>query len=254
MKILCIHGSYGSASAFRTQLEPFVARIEKPGEIDFKFIDGLHPATPPEGFQEYYGPGPHFLNVEYDGTAALETLQLNLRANKPGQSYEERVKELVKNDATMISKENYMRTFNHIEKFLVEDPEIQGILGYSEGATTAATYLLMQARKHQEEGTPHRVKFGIFFAGWPPTKFEEDRLAPVLPEEDDDMIDVPTCHIVGCTDPYLYGAMTLFQVCDEDTATLFDHGKGHTLPRDPKTITELSDAINTTLKHAGFLS
>jgi hypothetical protein len=77
---------------------------------------------------------------------------------------------------------------------------------------------------------------------------------PILPEEDDDMIDVPTCHIVGCTDPYLYGAMTLFQICDEDTATLFDHGKGHTLPRDPTTITELSDSINTTLEHAGFLS
>jgi hypothetical protein len=35
---------------------------------------------------------------------------------------------------------------------------LQGILGYSEGATTAATYLLLQARRHQEEGTPHRVK------------------------------------------------------------------------------------------------
>ncbi|KAK2861321.1 hypothetical protein FQN49_004325 [Arthroderma sp. PD_2] len=253
MKILCIHGSYGSASAFRTQLEPFLAQVEKPGEIEFKFIDGLYPATPPEGFQDYYGPPPHYLNVQYDGTAAFEALQLNLRTIKSGENFEDTVRELIRIDATVISKENFMKTLNYIEQFLVEDPEIQGILGYSEGATTAASYLLLQAHRHQEEGIPHRAKFGIFFGGWPPTKFQGDHLAPVLPE-DDDMIDVPTCHIVGSSDPYLYGGMTLFQVCDEDTATLFDHGKGHTLPRDPMTLSELSDSINTTLKHAGFRS
>ncbi|EFR04829.1 hypothetical protein MGYG_07835 [Nannizzia gypsea CBS 118893] len=253
MKILCIHGSYGSASAFRTQLEPFLAQIEKPGEVDFKFIDGLYPAVPPDGFQDYFGPPPHFLNVQYDGIAGLENMQLNLRTLKPGESFEDTIKRLIKNDATVVSKEEYMKTLDYIEQCLVEDPEIQGILGYSEGATTAATYLLQQAHRHRDEGIPHRVKFGIFFGGWPPAKFEGDRLAPVLPE-DDDMIDIPTCHIVGCSDPYLYGAMTLFQVCDEETATLFDHGKGHLLPRDPMTIAELSECINTTLKQAGFLN
>ncbi len=37
--------------------------------------------------------------------------------------------------------------------------------------------------------------------------------------------------------------MALYNMCDEDTAELFDHGKGHTVPRDATTIKELCDAI-----------
>jgi hypothetical protein len=39
--------------------------------------------------------------------------------------------------------------------------------------------------------------------------------------------------------------MALFNVCDMDTAYLFDHAKGHTLPRDKKTVRELGDIIRT---------
>lgn len=57
---------------------------------------------------------------------------------------------------------------------------------------------------------------------------------------------MPTCHIIGCNDPYIHGAMALFSMCDEDTATLFDHGKGHTVPRDAQTIQELAAAVEGT--------
>jgi hypothetical protein len=66
------------------------------------------------------------------------------------------------------------------------------------------------------------------------------------------MIDVPTCHIVGCKDPYIDGAMALYAMCDEDTATLFDHGKGHTLPRDAQTVQELAAAIGSTFDKTGI--
>jgi Serine hydrolase (FSH1). len=66
----------------------------------------------------------------------------------------------------------------------------------------------------------------------------------VLADECEDVIDVPSCHIIGCNDPYIHGAMALFSVCDEDTAVMFDHGKGHTVPRDAQTIRELADVIS----------
>lgn len=75
-----------------------------------------------------------------------------------------------------------------------------------------------------------------------------DKIQCLLADECEDVIDIPTCHIVGCNDPYIHGAMALYTMCDEDTAILFDHGKGHTIPRDPRTISELSSAIETTLK------
>jgi hypothetical protein len=70
----------------------------------------------------------------------------------------------------------------------------------------------------------------------------------LLADECENIIDVPTCHIVGCNDPYIHGAMALFSMCDEDTATLFDHGKGHTIPRDAKTLAELAVAVECTFK------
>ncbi|KAL1954583.1 hypothetical protein VTO42DRAFT_918 [Malbranchea cinnamomea] len=151
----------------------------------------------------------------------------------------------------------------------------QGILGYSEGASLAATFVLEERRRWEEEGRPRRIKvrlfpihrgssrpiliyfwsfcclqYAIFFAGWPPVRFCEGAVQIVLADESEDIIDVPTCHIVGCNDPYIHGAIALFSMCDEDTATMFDHGKGHTVPRNERTIQELVSAIEGTRKKA----
>jgi hypothetical protein len=48
---------------------------------------------------------------------------------------------------------------------------------------------------------------------------------------------------VGSLDPYLDGSMALYNICDPDTAYLFDHAKGHTLPRDKHIVKELGDTI-----------
>jgi hypothetical protein len=37
--------------------------------------------------------------------------------------------------------------------------------------------------------------------------------------------------------------MALYNVCDADSAYLFDHARGHTLPRDRETIKELGDIV-----------
>lgn len=64
----------------------------------------------------------------------------------------------------------------------------------------------------------------------------------LLADQDHDVIDIPTLHVVGCNDPYISGAVALYNMCDRDSAELFDHGKGHTVPRDMRTIQELCDA------------
>ena len=37
--------------------------------------------------------------------------------------------------------------------------------------------------------------------------------------------------------------MALYNVCDPDTAYIFDHAKGHTLPRDKHMVKELGDTV-----------
>lgn len=44
-------------------------------------------------------------------------------------------------------------------------------------------------------------------------------------------------------DPFKCGGRALYNVCDEDTATLFDTVNGHTLPRAGLVLQELGNAI-----------
>lgn len=122
-----------------------------------------------------------------------------------------------------------------------EEGPFDGVCAYSEGATVAATLILDEIRRFEQEGRPRQIKAAVFFAGWPPLQPESNEL--VLVDMCDDFIDIPTCHVVGTGDPYLAGAMALFNVCREDDAHLFDHGKGHTIPRDPQTLRELGEVV-----------
>jgi hypothetical protein len=119
--------------------------------------------------------------------------------------------------------------------------EQDGIAAYSEGTVIASTLILDEARLYELTGRPRSIKYAIFFNGWPPLRLGscEILLADTCEEE----IDVPTCHVVGADDPYLAGAMGLFNICDQDTAMLFDHGKGHTIPRDKQTLLELAEVV-----------
>ncbi|PQE28499.1 putative FSH2 Serine hydrolase that localizes to both the nucleus and cytoplasm protein [Rutstroemia sp. NJR-2017a WRK4] len=101
------------------------------------------------------------------------------------------------------------------------------------------------------EGRVPMFKCAVFFAGWPPMTPELDGL--ILADETDLTITIPTCHIIGSLDPYLAGSIALYNVCDMDTACLFDHGKGHTLPRDSETVRELGDIIRTMASNVGLL-
>jgi hypothetical protein len=100
--------------------------------------------------------------------------------------------------------------------------------------------------------TDNMRKCAIFFAGWPPVRIADGRVKTLLADEHDEMIDIPTCHVVGCNDPYIDGAVALYDMCDEDMAILFDHGKGHTVPRDETTVGELAKTIERTFDQAAL--
>lgn len=74
------------------------------------------------------------------------------------------------------------------------------------------------------------------------------KLQVLLADQDHNVIDIPSLHVIGCSDPYIAGAVALYNMCDQDNAELFDHGKGHTVPRDARTIQELGDAIERLIR------
>ena len=75
----------------------------------------------------------------------------------------------------------------------------------------------------------------------------------VLADDSEERIDVPTYHIVGSTDPFIYGSISLFNVCDQDTAILFDHGGGHNVPRDSRTVKELAMSVKRAMEERRYL-
>jgi hypothetical protein len=81
----------------------------------------------------------------------------------------------------------------------------------------------------------------------------EGGTSPLLADETEDMLDVPTLHVIGCDDPFIAGAMTLYNMCDEYTAELFDHGKGHTVPRDAGAVKLLCEAVRRLVGKASHM-
>jgi len=117
----------------------------------------------------------------------------------------------------------------------------------------ASSLVLEEQRRARTQNRPRQIKGCIFFAGWPPWKVLNGIPLLVLSDMMDDTIDVPTLHVVGSNDPYIKGALALYNVCDEDTTTLFEHGQAHNIPRDVKTVKELAEGINEFSNEASAL-
>ncbi|RDK40293.1 hypothetical protein M752DRAFT_277622 [Aspergillus phoenicis ATCC 13157] len=246
MTILSLHGAYGSAKAFEVQLAPLTNTIKATfPNINFHYISGENPATPPPESEDYFGPPPHYRFVDYDGVGRAGDVLERIRQLPRGATAEDTMRVLSQEQEYLPGK-SVRRAIDRLFSVLDEHPEIDGVLGYSEGATCAATLLVEELRRAEKEGRKSRLKYGIFIAGWPPAGLDGDRVTSLLADEWQDLIEVPTCHIIGANDPYVDGAMALYGVCEPDTAIMFDHGKGHTIPRDAKTLKELAEAVEET--------
>ncbi|KAF4124438.1 Serine hydrolase (FSH1) [Geosmithia morbida] len=250
MTVLCLHGAYGSAYKFQIQLQPFVQAVEKTGTMEFKWISGSYEANPPAGFKDYFGPPPLYRFIDCDGISAMDDLLTKIRDIPQGLTAEDSLRKLV-GDSPLFTPKALKASLDELIGKIDEDPEVDGILGYSEGAAVSASLILEEQRRFEEEGRPRRIKYAIFFAGWPPARLVNGKVQMLFADECEDMIDIPTCHIIGCNDPYVNGAMALYGMCDEDTAVMFDHGKGHTVPRDARTVAELTRSITTTWDRRG---
>ncbi|KAF2088079.1 hypothetical protein K490DRAFT_39979 [Saccharata proteae CBS 121410] len=251
MKFLCLPGSYGSAQNFKVQLGPFADGISSSCKASFKWTQGNHRAEPPEGFEDYFGPGPLYRFVDFDGIEGFDSIQEKIRDFPDGHGAEDTLRTLIGDGTEAIAANNNVReAIDDIFRQIDEDPEIEGVLGYSEGATIAATLVLEERRRLEEQEVPRRIKCAIFVAGWPPLSITSDGVRTLLADECEDVVDIPTCHIVGCNDPYIVGSTALYNMCDEDTAELVDHGRGHVVPRDPRTIGELGEAISRLIGRA----
>ncbi|OQE32368.1 hypothetical protein PENFLA_c001G07685 [Penicillium flavigenum] len=128
----------------------------------FHYINGPVPVSPPAGFAEYFGIGPHYRWLE-DGGVAEGSMISRVRKFPHGSCPEDAVRALGKDwDGHW---NNHYQVMEYLYDTLDKNPDIEGIVGYSEGATMAASLILDEDRKTQEIGRPRRIKCAVFFTG-----------------------------------------------------------------------------------------
>ncbi|KAK4163726.1 serine hydrolase FSH [Cladorrhinum sp. PSN259] len=242
MKFLCLPGAYSNAEGFKAQLGPFAQEVERQGIATFAWTQGLNEVYPPETFVNNFGVGKLYKFIETDTMFDRDDPQTLRDFPADAGTAEDTLRQLVTvRDRYPLVSESVTRAVDQLLREIDEDPDIAGILGYSEGAMTAATVLLEEGKRAKREGKERRLKCAIFMGGWPPfsRKDEKSGYDIILCDETDEVIDVPTLHVIGCHDPYMLASKALFNICDEETSEMFDHGKGHSVPRDMRSVKDL---------------
>ena len=125
-----------------------------------------------------------------------------------------------------------------LHRILAEEGPFQGVLGYSEGACIAATLLVSNQRRCEQNGVENTLSHAIFFSGTPPLDLKGGGL--LLADRHGHVITARTIHVLSASDPFLDACLALYDVCVEQDAKIFDHGKGHLVPREPRVVKELA--------------
>ncbi len=148
---------------------------------------------------------------------------------------------IIQKAITLKSLDTAGNALEYLRDIIAENGPFDGILGYSEGASVAATYVLDEQKRFLESGLPRTIKCAVFITGWPACDPGDSKM--LLADEYEDVIDIPTFHVLGSKDPFCKGSEALFNICDPDSRFLYDHGKGHIIPRDIGTVRDLSGLL-----------
>lgn len=178
----------------------------------FYFCQGPCKAVPPPGFEDYFGPAPHYRFIEPDvveNQGQSGDVLERIRAIPECETAEDTMRELLRGVGSDDSSDSESdgetpppvaaahRSTDNAIKYILDVVKKHGpfdaIIGYSEGATMAATMLLYQQRRERLWGTKPLFKYGIFFAGWPPLDPKTHDI--VLSDESEERIETRTLHI-----------------------------------------------------------
>ncbi|KAJ5827161.1 hypothetical protein N7447_003924 [Penicillium robsamsonii] len=238
MKFLCLPGGYCNAKCFKTQLGPFCDALASNGNASFYYTQGTTEVSIPQEFAGFFGPPPHYTFMDIEGHLA----HINMRDFPKRDTPEETIKAATQaaGDPTFTSIPKVM---DRLIGILDSEDDIDGVIGFSEGAQIAASLLLEEQRRERELGRMPRIKCAIFFSGWPPVHPVTGRFV-TAEDYDEEPITIPTCHAVGALDPFIDGSMALYNMCDPDKADLFDHGAGHLIPRDKQVTEEVAMVVH----------
>ena len=137
-----------------------------------------------------------------------------------------------------------------LDEYLLTNGPFDAILGFSQGASLAASYLAKQAL----EPCPHperQFKCAIFICATNGLHAGGSRILNA--EDDGELIQLPTVHIIGSRDSVVQESLEVSRICDHRTRVVWDHQGGHEVPRGASLVAEMASCIRDTLEKAILL-
>lgn len=147
------------AQNFEVQLKPIAQHMEDRGLATFAFTEGEHEVSPPPGWEHYFGAGPlyRFMNSQegdaFEALRRVKQLPRGLTSEVTLRLFQDRDKKVPEEFQAM-----FRAAMDRIHRTIEEDPEIDAVLGYSEGALMAASILCEQNMLWQKKKVPRRIK------------------------------------------------------------------------------------------------
>lgn len=202
------------------------------------------PTTPPNVF----GSPPHlrFLKSFIEGTPDEQFREI--LKNVPGTTLEQKWRYFGESQGLRTST-SMGAVLARLRQVVTDEGPFDGLIGNSEGACIAATFIINESEQCQVNKA-QSVRCAVFMSGIPPLKPDGEGL--YLADACGQIINMPTLHIIGYNDPTKDATLTLYHLCNEQSAEIVDHGQGHMVPRDPRSckfmIKGIRDLIARTCK------
>jgi hypothetical protein len=138
-------------------------------------------------------------------------------------------------DRTLQSLQVNIKTaFDYLDKIMAEEGPFDGILGYSQGASVACSYLM---HLNDRDGSCGLLRIAIFFSsgGLSDAYFNSD-----LPGLRKNLLTqkllMPSIHVYGTADKMGKHAIEMTRFWASEKATVITHPASHVIPRDAPTI------------------
>ncbi|KAL9065345.1 MAG: hypothetical protein Q9161_008291 [Pseudevernia consocians] len=230
---------YGADQSMRDRFfKPNSYELAKTVRVAFHFVNGPNDARAATGIAEQFE-GPYYRFLDSSAPYISQTTGASesfLRQAKSPEDFGRGLREVGLEDAGL------SRACDFLQQYVEQhdgDP-FDGVLGFSEGASIAASLILRQCR---EKGTS-LFKFAVFICCTvPPLRSDTGDI--LLADEAAERIDIPTAHIVGSKDPGYQGGKALYNLCNQSSASIFDHGGAHTIPWDLASTRGIAKAISS---------
>ncbi|KJZ72370.1 hypothetical protein HIM_08296 [Hirsutella minnesotensis 3608] len=274
MRTLMLHGHATSAVIFKAQTGPFRSKLDK--TFSFDFVDGPYPCAPPQALKSIISTayawtkspdidsvhdsvvwladymdknGPYDCICCFSKAAVVVAAMLMDKSNEhlktPGQPQLKSV--IFMNGSIEYSLlEELGLSVSNEARDIKSQTEEQVKSRAAALPNLATAFLRPGARDRHWNDTskllhdpdklpPSSDCFGLDFTALPPQE----------------LINIPTVHIVGAKDPIWPSSIQLAHLCDPAKRSFYDHGGGHDLPRMPQVATDIAKVFRELAEMGG---